>query len=171
MGIYSIRLPDVGEGVAEAELVEWKVKVGDTVLEDEIVGAVMTDKAAVEIPTSVTGKVTWLGGDIGDVIAVGAELLRIEIDGVGNTDSAEPSSSVEANANTPSEPAAPAPVMQEPPQAEPEPVAVPDGTVKPVPEAAVNRSAAANTASTTDGKPQAAPSVRKRAGDMGIDVR
>jgi len=49
MGIYSIRLPDVGEGVAEAELVEWSVKVGDTVLEDDIVGAVMTDKAAVEI--------------------------------------------------------------------------------------------------------------------------
>ena len=84
MGIFSIRLPDVGEGVAEAELVEWNVKVGDTVLEDEMVGAVMTDKAAVEIPSSVTGKVTWLGGDIGDVIAVGAELIRLEVEGEGN---------------------------------------------------------------------------------------
>ena len=81
MGIFTIRLPDVGEGVAEAELVEWNVKIGDTVLEDEIVGAVMTDKAAVEIPTSVSGRVTWLGGEIGDVIAVGAELIRVEVEG------------------------------------------------------------------------------------------
>jgi len=84
MGIHSIRLPDVGEGVAEAELVEWNVKVGDTVIEDEIIAAVMTDKAAVEIPTSVTGKVVWVGGEIGEIISVGAELLRLEVDGEGN---------------------------------------------------------------------------------------
>ena len=99
MGIYSIRLPDVGEGVAEAELVEWHVKVGDTVLEDDIVGAVMTDKAAVEIPTSVTGKVTWLGGQIGDVIAVGAELIRVEIEGEGNVDSSIDNSPPEKKAD------------------------------------------------------------------------
>lgn len=85
MGTYSMLLPDVGEGVAEAEIVEWNVSIGDTVLEDEVVGAVMTDKAAVEIPSSVTGKVIWLAGEIGDVIAVGADLVRLEVDGDGNS--------------------------------------------------------------------------------------
>ena len=112
MGIHSIRLPDVGEGVAEAELVEWNVKVGDTVLEDEVIGAVMTDKAAVEIPTSVAGKVTWLGGEIGDVIAVGAELLRLEIEGEGNADSAAP-------AVADKKPETPAPAVAEKPAAKP----------------------------------------------------
>ena len=103
MGIHSIRLPDVGEGVAEAELVEWNVKVGDTVLEDEVVGAVMTDKAAVEIPSSVAGKVTWMGGEIGDVIAVGAELLRLEVDGEGNID-ADSAAPVKAQSKKPQSP-------------------------------------------------------------------
>ena len=55
MGIRSIRMPDVGEGVAEAEIVEWHVKVGDLLREDQVVAAVMTDKATVEIPTPVAG--------------------------------------------------------------------------------------------------------------------
>jgi len=69
-----VKMPDVGEGVAEAELVEWKVKVGDLVREDDILGAVMTDKATVEIPSPVHGEVLWLGGEVGDSIAVGAPL-------------------------------------------------------------------------------------------------
>ena len=74
MGQRSIRMPDVGEGVAEAEIVEWSVKVGDLVREDQVVAAVMTDKATVEIPTPVAGTVVALGGGVGDVLAVGAEL-------------------------------------------------------------------------------------------------
>ena len=70
MGLRSIKLPDVGEGVAEAELVEWHVKVGDAVQEDQILAAVMTDKATVEIPSPVDGEVLWLGADIGDVVAI-----------------------------------------------------------------------------------------------------
>ena len=82
MGARSIRMPDVGEGVAEAEIVEWSVKVGDLVREDQVVAAVMTDKATVEIPTPVAGAVVALGGAVGDVLAVGAELIRIEAPGL-----------------------------------------------------------------------------------------
>ena len=66
MGEYVIRMPDVGEGVAEAELVEWHVKPGDAVREDMLLAAVMTDKATVEIPSPVSGTVTWLAGEIGE---------------------------------------------------------------------------------------------------------
>jgi 2-oxoisovalerate dehydrogenase E2 component (dihydrolipoyl transacylase) len=68
-GRAHIKLPDVGEGVAEAELVEWHVKVGDLVREDAMLAAVMTDKATVEIPSPVEGKVAWLGAEIGDTVA------------------------------------------------------------------------------------------------------
>ena len=82
MGMRSIRLPDVGEGVAEAEIVEWSVKVGDLVREDQVIAAVMTDKATVEIPTPVAGAVVALGGAVGDVLAVGSELIRIDAPGL-----------------------------------------------------------------------------------------
>src|ERR1700723_3185439 len=82
MGIRSIKMPDVGEGVAEAEIVEWAVKVGDLVREDQVVAAVMTDKATVEIPTPVAGSVLALGGAVGDVLAVGSELIRIDAPGL-----------------------------------------------------------------------------------------
>ncbi|MBV9290364.1 MAG: 2-oxo acid dehydrogenase subunit E2, partial [Hyphomicrobiales bacterium] len=82
MGARSIKLPDVGEGVAEAEIVEWSVKVGDLVREDQVVAAVMTDKATVEIPSPVAGTVIALGGGVGDVLAVGSELIRIEAPGL-----------------------------------------------------------------------------------------
>ena len=75
-------MPDVGEGMAEAEIVEWSVKVGDLVREDQVVAAVMTDKATVEIPSPVAGTVIALGGGIGDVLAVGAELIRIDAPGL-----------------------------------------------------------------------------------------
>ena len=82
MGIRSIKMPDVGEGVAEAEIVEWAVKVGDLVREDQVVAAVMTDKATVDIPTPVAGSVLALGGAVGDVLAVGSELIRIDAPGL-----------------------------------------------------------------------------------------
>jgi len=84
MGEHTIKLPDVGEGVAEAELVEWHVKIGDIVREDSVLGAVMTDKATVEIPSPVSGEVLWLGADIGDTVAVGSPLIRLKVEGEGN---------------------------------------------------------------------------------------
>src|ERR1700675_1120394 len=75
MGEFTTRLPDVGEGVAEAELVEWQVKIGDLVREDTILGAVMTDKATVEIPSPVEGEVVWLAGEVGDIIAIAPDFV------------------------------------------------------------------------------------------------
>jgi 2-oxoisovalerate dehydrogenase E2 component (dihydrolipoyl transacylase) len=81
MAEHVIRLPDVGEGIAEAELVEWHVKVGDLVRADTTLAAVMTDKATVEIPSPVDGEITWLGAAIGDKVAVGSDLVRLKIPG------------------------------------------------------------------------------------------
>ena len=89
MAEHVIRLPDVGEGVAEAELVEWHVKVGDLVREDAALAAVMTDKATVEIPSPVAGEIVWLGAKIGDVVAVGSDLVRLKVPGDGNTSTNE----------------------------------------------------------------------------------
>ncbi|MEK1925863.1 MAG: biotin/lipoyl-containing protein, partial [Rhizobium giardinii] len=116
MGEFIIKMPDVGEGVAEAELVEWHVKPGDPVREDMILAAVMTDKATVEIPSPVNGTVLWLGAEIGDTVAVKAPLVRIEIAGEGTEALAaeekpaakaeeKPVPKTEAPAATPSQPA------------------------------------------------------------------
>ena len=83
MAEHVIRLPDVGEGIAEAELVEWHVKIGDLVREDAALAAVMTDKATVEIPSPVEGEIVWLGANIGDVVAVGSDLVRLKVPGDG----------------------------------------------------------------------------------------
>jgi 2-oxoisovalerate dehydrogenase E2 component (dihydrolipoyl transacylase) len=90
MAEHVIRLPDVGEGVAEAELVEWHVKVGDLVREDALLAAVMTDKATVEIPSPVDGEVLWLGARIGDVVPVGSDLVRLKVSGEEHAGATKP---------------------------------------------------------------------------------
>ncbi|MCF8212095.1 MAG: 2-oxo acid dehydrogenase subunit E2, partial [Rhodoferax sp.] len=84
MGTYIIKTPDIGEGIAEVELVAWHVQPGDSVTMDQILADVMTDKATVEVPSPVAGKVLALGGVIGQTMAVGAELVRLEVSGTGN---------------------------------------------------------------------------------------
>ena len=84
MGIYAIRVPDIGEGIAEVEIAGWHAQVGDAVAEDQVIADIMTDKATVEVPCHVHGKVVALGGKVGDVLAVGAELVRLEVEGEGN---------------------------------------------------------------------------------------
>jgi 2-oxoisovalerate dehydrogenase E2 component (dihydrolipoyl transacylase) len=81
MGRFAFRLSDIGEGIAEAELVEWLVAVGDVVKEDQPVAAFMTDKATVELETPVGGKVVARSGAVGEAIRVGATILEIETDG------------------------------------------------------------------------------------------
>jgi 2-oxoisovalerate dehydrogenase E2 component (dihydrolipoyl transacylase) len=76
MSPYVFKLPDVGEGVAEAEVIEWLVSVGDAVTEGDPFVEVMTDKASVELPAPVDGRVEWLGAEVGEVVPVGAELAR-----------------------------------------------------------------------------------------------
>jgi len=168
MAEYSIRLPDVGEGVAEAELVEWHVKIGDTVLEDEMLGAVMTDKAAVEIPSSVSGKIVWLGGEIGDVIAVGAELARLEIDGDLPDGQAAPESLTPPPAKeAASEAGAVVPDKVAAKVSDSKPDRSPGKTSR---ASSVSTASSGGNASGTARKALAAPSVRKRARDLGIDL-
>ena len=89
MAEHVVKLPDVGEGVAQAELVEWHVKPGDLVREDAVLAAVMTDKATVEIPSPVEGEILSLGADIGDMVAVGSELIRLKVAGRGDAPAAK----------------------------------------------------------------------------------
>ena len=81
MGTYVVKLPDVGEGIAEAELVEWHVAVGDVITEDQPIADVMTDKATVELPSPVAGTIAKLGAEAGDVVAIGSDLVWIDTDG------------------------------------------------------------------------------------------
>ncbi len=172
MGEHVIKMPDVGEGVAEAELVEWLVDVGANVREDEVLASVMTDKATVEIPSPVEGKVLWQGGAIGDVLAVGSPLIKLEVEGPGNVKPGEDLTASKAEA--PSEPApSKAPAKQEAkPERKPEPSPAP----KPKANGAANGHAAPIAAATgaprAEGeKPLAAPAVRQRAREAGIDLR
>ena len=167
MGARSIRLPDVGEGVAEAEIAEWMVKVGDAVREDQVVVAVMTDKATVEIPTPVAGEVLYLGGAIGDVLAVGSELIRIEAPGLPDSPLPPPPKAV-------AEAAAEAP-RPEPRQSLTEPLAGPAAPA-PIPAQAPPRRAASplprrGAPRPAGEKPLASPAVRQMAREAGIDLR
>ncbi|MGR9397137.1 dihydrolipoamide acetyltransferase family protein (plasmid) [Rhizobium leguminosarum] len=146
MGEFIIKMPDVGEGVAEAEIVEWHVKTGDPVREDMVIAAVMTDKATVEIPSPVNGIVIWLAGEVGDRIAVKAPLVRIET--AGDVGEAQPMQI----SQTP---------IAETPRAE---------MARPAPAAPAPAAAPVPTAAPAE-KPLAAPSVRLFARESGVDLR
>ena len=162
MGIYVIRVPDIGEGIAEVELVTWNVQPGDSVTEDQHLADVMTDKATVEVPSPVHGKVISLGGAVGQVMAVGAELVRLEVEGEGNLK--------ENSAPTPTSKAQAAPVSVAVPAPAATPVAPPASA--PAPKAAPARAARPAAVARKEGeRPLAAPSVRRRALDLGIDLR
>ena len=162
MGIYVIRVPDIGEGIAEVELVTWNVQPGDSVTEDQHLADVMTDKATVEVPSPVHGKVISLGGAVGQVMAVGAELVRLEVEGEGNLK--------ENSAPTPTSKAQAAPVLVAAPAPVATPVAPPASA--PAPKAAPARAARPAAVARKEGeRPLAAPSVRRRALDLGIDLR
>jgi len=103
MGRYVFKLPDVGEGTAEAELVGWHVKVGDAVAEDQIVADVMTDKATVEITSPVAGKVSKLHGEPGQMLAVRGPLVEFEVEGAGNASAEGPPSNPASQASVPPE--------------------------------------------------------------------
>ena len=151
MAMHVIRMPDLGEGIAEVELVAWHVKPGDVVAEDQVLADVMTDKATIEVPSSVAGTVIALGGEVGQVLAVGAELIRIEGEAAGRAAKA-----TKGAAPSPPKPPAPAPA----PTPAPTPVRPPAPAVAPL--------AAASPARAT--RPIASPSVRARAWELGIDL-
>ena len=141
MGVHVIKIPDIGEGIAEVELVAWHVKPGDTVVEDQSLADVMTDKATVEIPSPVAGKVLSVEGTVGQLMAVGSELIRIEVEG-GGVVASEP-------APTPTPPSQPSP----------------GGGRSETPKAA-----RVEADVTAVGKPLASPSVRRHASELGIDL-
>lgn len=143
MGTHVIKMPDIGEGIAEVELSAWHVKVGDLVVEDQVLADVMTDKAMVDIPSPVHGKVLALGGEPGEVMAVGSVLISIEVEGAGNT----------KDVPMTAEPAKAAPAVES------------TLALKPsvAPQAPVARDA--------NERPLASPAVRKHALDAGIPLR
>jgi 2-oxoisovalerate dehydrogenase E2 component (dihydrolipoyl transacylase) len=157
MARFTFRLPDIGEGIAEAEIVAWHVKVGDRVEEDQQVADMMTDKATVEMESPVSGIVVELAGEVGDQVAIGAALIVVETDG----DAAE---APEATPALEAVEAPPAPPAVEPPVAPEAPVAPPAPPPAPAPEPV----AAAPAAPRRD--ILASPAVRQRAKDLGIDL-
>jgi len=160
MGIHVIKMPDIGEGIAEVELVEWHVQPGEAVAEDQVLADVMTDKATVEIPSPVKGKVISLGGKVGDVMGVGTELIRLEVEGAGNIAAGAPPVTARA---------APAPAPATTPAASaPKPVEAPPPA--PTPSAAATPAAPAALRAPGE-KPIASPAVRRRAFETGIELR
>ncbi|WP_306397725.1 dihydrolipoamide acetyltransferase family protein [Telluria beijingensis] len=175
MGIHVIKMPDLGEGIAEVEVVAWHVQPGDVVKEDQVLADVMTDKATVEIPSPVAGTITSLGGAIGQSLAVGAELIRLEVEGAGNlkegADKAKQEPVKTAAATAPAEEVA-----------EPQLEAV-AAHVAPARAAALAPSKpapAARPAQPSKGAPQlraegekplAPPAVRQRAWDLGVELQ
>ncbi|WP_137173924.1 dihydrolipoamide acetyltransferase family protein [Massilia sp. HP4] len=176
MGIHVIKMPDLGEGIAEVEVVAWHVQPGDVVKEDQVLADVMTDKATVEIPSPVAGTITSLGGAIGQSLAVGAELIRLEVEGAGNlkdgaakavqepvktaaaTAPAEEVAEPQLEAVATSEASAPAPAGA------PAPAARPGPRPAPAPKGAPQLRAEGE-------KPLAPPAVRQRAWDLGVELQ
>jgi len=168
MAERTIKLPDVGEGVAEAELVEWHVKVGDLVREDAILAAVMTDKATVEIPAPADGTVSWLGAEVGDTVAVGSPLVKLEVAGdaaEGEELEAMPElRQEEQQAEEEASDAAPEPAPAESSR-KPE-AAKPKAEARPAP------AAPSTGAPRPEGeRPLASPAVRRYAREAGVDLR
>jgi 2-oxoisovalerate dehydrogenase E2 component (dihydrolipoyl transacylase) len=156
MSRYVFKLPDLGEGTVEAEIVGWRVKPGDTVAEDDVVVEVMTEKAAVEVPAPVSGRVISTTGAPGDMVPVGAELIVLETDVTG------------AGAATPAKvantPAAPAPATVAARSA-----AASSGRA--VPAGANGGAAPATAAATANVRVATSPAIRRRAHEAGIDLR
>ena len=153
MGKFTFRLPDIGEGIAEAEIVAWHVKVGDRVEEDGKLADVMTDKATVEMESPVSGVVLEVAGAEGDMIAIGSPLVVIETEGEGEAEEPAPAPAPKAEAAPEPARAEPAPVAKDAPEAAP-PAPAPVAVQPPVPVAKV----------------LASPAVRARADDLGIDL-
>lgn len=178
MAIHVITMPDIGEGIAEAEVSDWLVGVGDIVAEDDPLVDVMTDKATVSIPSPVAGRVVSLGGEVGDVLAVGAELIRLEVGG-----GEEPAPVAPADHSDPTDGQAAAEPVEAVPVDVPSPQPGPDEvptTADPDPESprvdqpsrGARRLPADPGPPRREGdRPLARPSVRARAREAGVDLR
>jgi 2-oxoisovalerate dehydrogenase E2 component (dihydrolipoyl transacylase) len=154
VGIYEFKLPDIGEGVVEGEVVEWMVSVGDSIKEDDPILSVMTDKATVEIPSPVNGVVSKIIGEPGDILPVGEVCIEFEVDGDGNASATPAAKQEEVVEETPK--------VEKVTKAKPEPVTVKAAEPVSAPEPVVR---AAGT------KALASPAVRQRARQANIDLQ
>lgn len=156
MARYSFRLPDIGEGIAEAEIVAWHVKVGERVEEDAQLADMMTDKATVEMESPVSGVIVELAGEVGDLIPIGSTLAVIETD-----------AEVDEKLNvTESEKPAPASAAKEEEANDPAPAKAQTVAERP---ASIPARAPTPTTASAD-KILASPAVRARARDLGVDL-
>jgi pyruvate dehydrogenase E2 component (dihydrolipoamide acetyltransferase) len=170
--MYEFKVPDVGEGVVEAEVLEWRIAEGDWVEEDQILVDLLTDKAEIEIPSPVAGRVHRLHAGPGDVVPVGAVLIEIDDAAPAGASPAEP----RAAARAPEKPAAPAPreapAAPEPkgPAARPAPAPRPAATQPPVmPERPRSRQLASER--DADAGVEAVPAVRELARRLDVDLQ
>jgi len=155
MARFLFKLPDIGEGIAEAEIVAWHVKVGDRVEEDQQLADMMTDKATVEMESPVAGTVAKLAGEVGDQVAIGSVLVEIETEGAVAAETEVPLADGAIEPTKAMEEELPTTAVEEKPTAKPETRPEP----QPKPEPKVSHS-----------KALASPAVRQRARDLGIDL-
>jgi len=165
MSIQTIKMPDIGEGIAEVELVAWHVQVGDSVAEDQILADVMTDKATVEIPSHVAGTVLALDVAVGQVVAVGTEIIHIEVADAADSGLPEPEA---PSINSPV-------IANEVKQSmTSEPHGLPryarSDEVPVVGSTSVGHDRLKSAPQTAGNKPIAAPAVRHRAWKLGIEL-
>ncbi|MCB2088141.1 MAG: 2-oxo acid dehydrogenase subunit E2, partial [Sphingomonadaceae bacterium] len=166
MARFTFNLPDIGEGIAEAEIVDWHVAVGDMVEEDGRLADMMTDKATVEMESPVSGKVVEIAGEVGDVIAIGSMLVVIETESdLSDLDSAPAQESPAPQAAAEAAPPPPAPSV-----AEPEAAPAPPPAAQVVSTPATTPPAPPAPTSAKGAKVLASPAVRKRAAELGIDL-
>jgi 2-oxoisovalerate dehydrogenase E2 component (dihydrolipoyl transacylase) len=186
MARFTFKLPDIGEGISEAEIVAWHVAIGDRVEEDSPIADMMTDKATVEMESPVTGVVVELAGEVGDQVSIGAALVVIETDAVDAADEVVAAPLTSAQAETAEQYEAENPGVEEVMEATPSPLrgegrgegqpssAAPGTTPHPSPLPAGEREqkAQAVAKAETEQKPHAlaSPAVRARARDLGIDL-
>jgi 2-oxoisovalerate dehydrogenase E2 component (dihydrolipoyl transacylase) len=160
---YEFKLPDIGEGIAEAEIVAWHVKVGDTIAEDQQIADMMTDKATVEMESPVAGKVMELAGEVGDQIPIGSVLAVIETEGADRA--AEP-----VDDSKEERPLADGAVEPTPEQAEEIPIVAVEEALEPPKPAPRVEPEVADKEPVAKAHALASPAVRARARDLGIDL-
>ncbi|MCA1749108.1 MAG: dihydrolipoamide acetyltransferase family protein [Parasphingopyxis sp.] len=171
MATFKFKLPDIGEGIAEAEIVAWHVKVGDEIEEDQGIADMMTDKATVEMESPVAGKIVELNGEVGEMLAIGSVLAVIETDELPDEEelAAEAAVAEKVKAQVEEKPGGKGPSAPEiaefqPDTGAPEPAA-------PEPDVGAEEAASAPPPPSSPSAPiLASPAVRKRARELGVDL-
>ena len=173
MAKFTFNLPDIGEGIAEAEIVAWHVSIGDMVEEDQQIADMMTDKATVEMESPVAGKIIEVAGEVGDTIAIGSMLVTIEVEGEIPDDVAEENAAAADAEPAPAPAPAPAPkddAVEERIEVENPDASDADDAHEADPEPAPKQPVEKSAPAAAETKVLASPAVRKRAKDLGIDL-